>query len=178
MYIQKETTNVATSVKTKSELFSSSSTSTSSLSSRSSIQDQQQKVAVDAQVIKKRKLTSDEDMDENDNASISINNDELNSDYDDYDDDDDDDGTGNKRPRTAFTSSQLSRLKDEFNKCKYLTGEKRQYLSNELNLNESQIKIWFQNKRAKIKKSSGVKNALALQLMAQGLYNHGSLKAQ
>ena len=114
-----------------------------------------------------------------DNTSVSVNNDELNSEYDDYDDDgEDDDGSGNKRPRTAFTSSQLNRLKDEFNKCKYLTGEKRQYLSNELNLNESQIKIWFQNKRAKIKKSSGVKNVLALQLMAQGLYNHGSLKAQ
>ena len=182
-YTQNETTNVANSVKTKSELFSSSSTSTSSLSSRSSTQDQQQqKVSIDTQIIKKRKLTNDEELDENDNTSISINNDELNSDYDDYDDDDDDDddvdGNGNKRPRTAFTSSQLNRLKDEFNKCKYLTGEKRQYLSNELNLNESQIKIWFQNKRAKIKKSSGVKNALALQLMAQGLYNHGSLKAQ
>ena len=97
------------------------------------------------------------------------------------DDDDGEDGDSNlsnsKRPRTAFSSSQLSRLKHEFDKCKYLTGEKRQYLANELRLNESQIKIWFQNKRAKIKKSSGVRNKLALQLMAQGLYNHGSNKA-
>ena len=94
--------------------------------------------------------------------------------YDDDDDDDDSNSSSSKRPRTAFTGSQLNRLKNEFEKCKYLTGEKRQYLANELNLNESQIKIWFQNKRAKIKKSSGVKNNLALQLMAQGLYNHGS----
>ncbi len=82
--------------------------------------------------------------------------------------------SNSKRPRTAFTTSQLNRLKSEFEKCKYLTGEKRQYLANELKLNESQIKIWFQNKRAKIKKSSGVKNSLAVQLMEQGLYNHGS----
>ena len=77
-----------------------------------------------------------------------------------------------KRPRTAFTSTQLARLKDEFDRSKYLTGERRQVLANELGLNESQIKIWYQNKRAKIKKTSGVRNTLAMQLMAQGLYNH------
>ena len=79
-----------------------------------------------------------------------------------------------KRPRTAFTSNQLARLKDEFDRSKYLTGERRQVLANELGLNESQIKIWYQNKRAKIKKTSGVRNTLAIQLMAQGLYNHVS----
>src|ERR1700723_3329331 len=77
-----------------------------------------------------------------------------------------------KRPRTAFTSNQLIRLKDEFDRSKYLTGERRQVLADELGLNESQIKIWYQNKRAKIKKSTGVRNTLAMQLMAQGLYNH------
>jgi hypothetical protein len=107
----------------------------------------------------------------NNNNNLEDENDYV---YDDDDDDNDSTDSHSKRPRTAFTSSQLNRLKVEFEKCKYLTGEKRQSLANELNLNESQIKIWFQNKRAKIKKSSGVKNKLALQLMAQGLYNHGS----
>ncbi|XP_034477182.1 segmentation polarity homeobox protein engrailed [Drosophila innubila] len=77
-----------------------------------------------------------------------------------------------KRPRTAFSSEQLARLKREFNENRYLTERRRQQLSGELGLNEAQIKIWFQNKRAKIKKSTGSKNPLALQLMAQGLYNH------
>lgn len=111
------------------------------------------------------------------NAPRLKENDNCEADSDDEIDDIDDNDSNashSKRPRTAFTSSQLQRLKHEFEKCKYLTGEKRQYLANELNLNESQIKIWFQNKRAKIKKSSGVKNGLALQLMAQGLYNHSN----
>ncbi|KAG9476417.1 homeobox protein engrailed-2 [Eleutherodactylus coqui] len=79
-----------------------------------------------------------------------------------------------KRPRTAFTAEQLQRLKAEFQTNRYLTEQRRQSLAQELNLNESQIKIWFQNKRAKIKKATGNKNTLALHLMAQGLYNHST----
>ncbi|XP_075886507.1 homeobox protein engrailed-1a-like [Nelusetta ayraudi] len=83
-----------------------------------------------------------------------------------------------KRPRTAFTAEQLQRLKGEFQVSRYITEQRRQALAQELGLNESQIKIWFQNKRAKIKKASGFKNGLALQLMAQGLYNHSTTTVQ
>ncbi|KAK2868627.1 hypothetical protein Q7C36_000498 [Tachysurus vachellii] len=79
-----------------------------------------------------------------------------------------------KRPRTAFTAEQLQRLKAEFQSNRYLTEQRRQSLATELQLNEAQIKIWFQNKRAKIKKATGAKNTLALHLMAQGLYNHST----
>ena len=81
-----------------------------------------------------------------------------------------------KRPRTAFSTDQLQRLKAEFQGNRYLTEERRQILAQELGLNESQIKIWFQNKRAKIKKTSGNTNSLAQHLMAQGLYNHSTAK--
>lgn len=87
-------------------------------------------------------------------------------------------GKEDKRPRTAFTAEQLQRLKTEFQVNRYITEQRRQSLAQELNLNESQIKIWFQNKRAKIKKASGFKNGLALQLMAQGLYNHSTTTIQ
>ncbi|XP_014216794.1 segmentation polarity homeobox protein engrailed-like [Copidosoma floridanum] len=80
-----------------------------------------------------------------------------------------------KRPRTAFSAEQLTRLRHEFTENRYLTEPRRQKLSKELGLHEQQIKIWFQNKRAKIKKATGQKNPLALQLMAQGLYNHSTV---
>jgi len=85
------------------------------------------------------------------------------------------DGTSSdvdKRPRTAFNGDQLSVLRREFDASRYLTEERRQRLASQLGLHESQIKIWFQNKRAKLKKASGVPNPLAVELMAQGLYNH------
>ena len=77
-----------------------------------------------------------------------------------------------KRPRTAFSSDQLQKLRHEFQANRYLTEERRRHLSRELGLNENQIKIWFQNKRAKLKKSAGEKGELAKMLDAQGLYNH------
>ena len=86
--------------------------------------------------------------------------------------------TDEKRPRTAFTNDQLARLRREFEENRYLTEERRQNLARELQLNESQIKIWFQNKRAKMKKSTGNRNTLALQLMAQGLYNHATMSTE
>ena len=84
----------------------------------------------------------------------------------------DKDSPKDKRPRTAFNSDQLGRLKREFEENRYLNEERRKNLSEELGLNENQIKIWFQNKRAKLKKANGGKGDLAKILEAQGLYNH------
>ncbi|QQP53135.1 Segmentation polarity homeobox protein engrailedlike, partial [Caligus rogercresseyi] len=83
-----------------------------------------------------------------------------------------------KRPRTAFSSEQLARLKREFDENRYLNEERRRALSSELGLNETQIKIWFQNKRAKLKKTTGGKGDLAKMLEAQGLYNHATVSLE
>ena len=82
------------------------------------------------------------------------------------------DSHDDKRPRTAFTTDQLKRLRQEFTANRYLTEERRRNLCSELGLSENQLKIWFQNKRAKLKKSAGEKGELAKMLESQGLYNH------
>ncbi|XP_066157794.1 homeobox protein Hox-A3-like [Euwallacea fornicatus] len=62
-----------------------------------------------------------------------------------------------KRSRTQYTSFQLMALEKEFQKGKYLCRAKRIQLSQELNLTEKQIKVWFQNRRMKYKKDSKIR---------------------
>ena len=57
-----------------------------------------------------------------------------------------------KRKRTAFTTTQVKELEDEFRRSKYLTISRRVELSKSLKLTETQIKIWFQNRRTKWKR--------------------------
>ncbi|CAH8631476.1 unnamed protein product [Dicrocoelium dendriticum] len=57
-----------------------------------------------------------------------------------------------RKPRQAYSNAQLERLEDEFMRDKYLNLDKRVELSIELNLTETQIKTWFQNRRTKWKK--------------------------
>ena len=59
-----------------------------------------------------------------------------------------------KRVRTIFTQDQLDKLEVEFMKQQYMVGSERYYLANELNLNEAQVKIWFQNRRIKWRKEN------------------------
>ncbi|KAL5287304.1 hypothetical protein ACFFRR_008292 [Megaselia abdita] len=57
-----------------------------------------------------------------------------------------------KRPRTAFSASQIKSLEAEFERGKYLSVAKRTALAKQLHLTETQIKIWFQNRRTKWKR--------------------------
>ncbi|XP_044517550.1 homeobox protein EMX1-like [Gracilinanus agilis] len=57
-----------------------------------------------------------------------------------------------KRIRTAFSPSQLLRLERAFEKNHYVVGAERKQLANSLCLTETQVKVWFQNRRTKHKR--------------------------
>ncbi|XP_057673645.1 homeobox protein Dlx4a-like [Corythoichthys intestinalis] len=63
-------------------------------------------------------------------------------------------GNGKKirKPRTIYSSLQLQALNQRFQQTQYLALPERADLASKLGLTQTQVKIWFQNKRSKYKK--------------------------
>lgn len=63
-------------------------------------------------------------------------------------------GKGKKmrKPRTIYSSLQLQQLNKRFHRTQYLALPERAELAATMGLTQTQVKIWFQNRRSKVKK--------------------------
>ncbi|XP_060837619.1 homeobox protein Hmx-like [Rhopalosiphum padi] len=69
------------------------------------------------------------------------------------------DGCGDrkrKKARTTFTGRQIFELERQFELKKYLSSSERSEMAKMLGVTETQVKIWFQNRRTKWKKHDTV----------------------
>ena len=57
-----------------------------------------------------------------------------------------------RRQRPTFSREQRAVLEEEYSGTGYISNKRRRELATRLHLSESQIKIWFQNRRAKDKR--------------------------
>ncbi|CAK6962381.1 homeobox protein vent1-like [Scomber scombrus] len=76
-----------------------------------------------------------------------------------------------RRVRTKFTAEQISKLEKIFSKNKYLDAGERMKTAQKLNLSETQVRTWFQNRRMKLKRE--VQDYLAPQV-PQVMFQHMS----
>lgn len=70
--------------------------------------------------------------------------------------------TKSKKPRksrTIYSSEQLKQLNKVFSETQYLNLPERARLAADLSLSQTQVKIWFQNRRSKLKKNNNFSGA-------------------
>lgn len=75
-----------------------------------------------------------------------------------------------KKTRTIFSKRQIFQLEATFDMKRYLSSSERACLASSLQLTETQVKIWFQNRRNKLKRqlSSDMEGPAAADLPEAG----------
>ncbi|KAK5873146.1 hypothetical protein PBY51_013785 [Eleginops maclovinus] len=83
-----------------------------------------------------------------------------------------------RRPRTAFTNSQVNVLETVFQVNCYPGIQLREQLAGRLELDEDRIQIWFQNRRAKLRRALRETRLQLVQTAVADLGVKGHLKAE
>lgn len=71
-----------------------------------------------------------------------------------------------RKPRVLFSQAQVYELERRFKQQKYLSAPEREHLASMIHLTPTQVKIWFQNHRYKMKRQA--KDKAAQQLQQEG----------
>jgi len=83
-----------------------------------------------------------------------------------------------KKQRPLFSPHQIQTMEKEFAKQRYVTEDRRAQLALEVNLTETQVKTWFQNRRTKWKKEIKDEASSSSRRCSQGEMEHVLLAMQ
>ncbi|XP_006824470.1 uncharacterized protein LOC102804764 [Saccoglossus kowalevskii] len=106
-------------------------------------------------------VTTNADQDNNGDGKLTKGNKRKSGNSDDTSDDKEGSEKKKKKARTTFTGRQIFELERQFEVKKYLSASERAEMASLLNVTDTQVKIWFQNRRTKWKKQDGISNSEA-----------------
>ncbi|CAH8531942.1 unnamed protein product [Heterobilharzia americana] len=77
-----------------------------------------------------------------------------------------------RKPRILFSQSQIYELERRFKQQRYLSAQEREQMANNLKMSAQQVKIWFQNRRYKLKRQVQDKNLEEASVLHHHLHNY------
>ncbi|XP_005865048.1 PREDICTED: homeobox protein Nkx-2.1 [Myotis brandtii] len=80
-----------------------------------------------------------------------------------------------RKRRVLFSQAQVYELERRFKQQKYLSAPEREHLASMIHLTPTQVKIWFQNHRYKMKRQA--KDKAAQQQLQQDMAHHATSPA-